>query len=202
MADRGSDESLGPKRLCETEDYAEPTLSSTGAGSGCGAGRVLVEGRSIAEHMRIVSKGSIATQRASSQQLHLRADLRRSPPMPEVRCPAQSCLPRRLKVTAGSRESVPRTPLIVWITTFTLFLLRLTSRFRDVNGSRFFLGGASCGVPRRKNVVTRTLRWSATAITERICAGTLCAMSASPASFRTTPSSQALRQETLKSPAA
>jgi hypothetical protein len=28
MADRGSDESLGPKRLCETEDYAEPTLSS------------------------------------------------------------------------------------------------------------------------------------------------------------------------------
>jgi hypothetical protein len=28
MADRGSDESLGPKRLCETDDYAEPTLSS------------------------------------------------------------------------------------------------------------------------------------------------------------------------------
>jgi hypothetical protein len=38
--------------------------------------------------------------------------------------------------------------------------LRLTSRFRDVNGSRFFQGGASCGFPRRKNVVTRTLRWS------------------------------------------
>ena len=35
---------------------------------------VRVEGRSIAEHMTIVSKGSIATQRASSQQLHLRAD--------------------------------------------------------------------------------------------------------------------------------
>ena len=37
-------------------------------------GRVRVEGRSIAEHMTIVSKGSIATQRASSQQLHLRAE--------------------------------------------------------------------------------------------------------------------------------
>ena len=28
MADRRSDESLGPKRLCKTEDCAEPTLSS------------------------------------------------------------------------------------------------------------------------------------------------------------------------------
>jgi hypothetical protein len=37
-------------------------------------GRVRVEGRSIAEHMTIVSKRSIATQRASSQQLHLRAE--------------------------------------------------------------------------------------------------------------------------------
>ena len=35
-------------------------------------------------------------------------------------------------------------PLIVWITPFTLFSLRLTSRFRDVNGSPFFVGGASC----------------------------------------------------------
>jgi hypothetical protein len=80
--------------------------------------------------------------------------------MLEGRCRAQSCRPRRLKVTAGSPGSLPRTPLTVWTTTFTLFLLRLTSRFRDVNGSRFFLGGASCGFPRRKNVVTRTLRWS------------------------------------------
>jgi hypothetical protein len=111
----------------------------------------------------------------------------RSGAMLEGRCPAQTCRPRRLKISGGSRGSLPRTPLIVQITTFALFRLRLTTRFRDVNGSRFFLGGARSGFPRRKNLVTRTLRWSgvrmeqpgsttlrllATAITERICAGT------------------------------
>jgi hypothetical protein len=90
------------------------------------------------------------------------------------------------KVSGGSRGPCGKKPLIVRITPFTLFRLRLTTRFRDVNGSRFFLGGASCGFPRRKNVVTRTLRWSgvrmeqpgsatlrllATAITERQMGG-------------------------------
>ena len=35
----------------------------------------------------------------------------------------QSCLPRGPQVTAGSRGSLPREPLIVQITTFTLFVL-------------------------------------------------------------------------------
>ena len=59
------------------------------------------------------------------------ADLCRSRAMREGRCRAQSCRPRRPKVTAGSHGSLPRMPLIVWTRTFTLFLLRPRCRFRD-----------------------------------------------------------------------
>lgn len=63
-------------------------------------GRVRVEWRSIAEHMTIVSKGSIATQRASSQQLHLRAESGPSPGDPSRRAnrpeaEVPTCLPNR-----------------------------------------------------------------------------------------------------------
>src|SRR5882757_7136349 len=62
------------------------------------------------------------------------ADLCRSGAMLEGGCPAQSCRPRCLKVTAGPRGSLPRTPLIVWITPFPLFLLTTE---QSGHGSRF-----------------------------------------------------------------
>ena len=50
-------------------------------------------------------------------QCLLRADLCRSRATLEGSCPAQTCRPRRLKMTAGSRGSLPQKPLIVWTTT-------------------------------------------------------------------------------------
>ena len=47
--------------------------------------------------------------------------------------------------TAQEDVDAETNSLMVYITPFPLFLLRLTTRFRDVNGSPFFVGGASCG---------------------------------------------------------
>ena len=60
---------------------------------------------------------------------------------------------RAIRVQGGSRRSLPRKPLIVWITPFPLFLLRLTSRFRSVNGSPFFLEDGAHGMDRRGRAV-------------------------------------------------
>jgi hypothetical protein len=43
-------------------------------------------------------------------------------------------------------------PLIVWTTAFPLFLLRLTSRLRDVNSSPFFLSPAARAAVGRSRV--------------------------------------------------
>ena len=57
-------------------------------------------------------------------------------------------------------------------TTIQLFVLRLSSRFRDVNGSTFFLeDGASCGgtiVDPKAWSSGRTLRWSAMLVPARL----------------------------------
>jgi hypothetical protein len=60
----------------------------------------------------------------------------------------------------------------VHTTTIQLFVLRLSSRFRDVNGSTFFLeDGASCGgtiVDPKAWSSGRTLRWSAMLVPARL----------------------------------
>jgi hypothetical protein len=72
----------------------------------------------------------------AASELPLRADFCRSGAVLEGRSRAQSCHSRRPKLINSSRGFWPRTPLIVQIMPFPLFLLRLASRFRDVNGWR------------------------------------------------------------------
>jgi hypothetical protein len=86
------------------------------------------------------------------------ADLCRSRVMLMDRCPVQTCRPRSVKDSGGLRGSLPGTPLIVPITTFPLFLLRLISRFRDVNGSPFFLSPAARAAVGRSRVSVGELR--------------------------------------------
>jgi hypothetical protein len=58
--------------------------------------------------------GKRLSESSGRPECRRRADLCSSRAMLEGRCPARTCCPRRLKMMAGSRGSLPRMPLIVW----------------------------------------------------------------------------------------
>jgi hypothetical protein len=110
------------------------------------------------------------------------ADLCRSRVMLMDRCPVQTCRPRSVKDSGGLRGSLPGTPLIVPITTFPLFLLGLISRFRDVDGSPFFLSPAARAAVGRSRVSVGELR--AYQLGEQRHADPAAKREANPDSFR------------------